>query len=458
MERRMKQLAGWTRAAIAFVMLLAAASAQEEARVFIEVAHPSQAYRSQPVEVVVTLGYDEAWFRDHGVSLFRQQVDVPFHVDVPWVLAAPERRVTFVAATDEANHMRVAVGDRIIDGLRLAPVARAGRSYARVQLRCRWLPLISGAATIAPVRVRFAFANEFRENLLRGREPVDQQQNAVESVVGQLQVDALPGNAPPDWSGAVGEFVIEATSGGERVHAGDAFQVEVTVRGDGNYERFAALRPPIIDGFHVQGVVERRIDGARRFVLDILALRPGLKEMPGVSFVSFSPAAKQYATTTSAAVPVEILPQREGVVLSTQIQELVDKDLAGQTSGISSSVYRWAFVALAVLGLVLQRRSLSRKGHRALHDTVHQLRLAITKGDDADRAADAFEKVMTKLAGGGAFSAPSVWKDLQARGVAADGLQQLQAVHAQLDAARFGGPMPIAEVVMGPVDTLVAAS
>lgn len=454
----MKQLAAWTRVAFAAVSLLMASPAQQEARMFVDVDCPNQAYASQPVEVAITLGYDEAWFAEHGVSLFRQQVDVPFHVDVPWVLAAPERAVTFVAATDEANHMRVAVGGRILDGVSLPPVVRDNRSYARVQLRCRWLPLSAGASTIAPVRVRFTYANEFRESLLRGREAVEQQQNTVMSVAHQLQVVALPGDAPQDWSGAVGEFAIDATSGGEQVHVGDAFQVEVTIRGDGNHERFAALRPPTIDGFHVQGVVERRIDGARRFVLDVLALRPGVKVMPGVTFVAFSPAAKQYVTTTSTTVPVEVLPQREGVKLSPQIQELVDKDLAEQDAGRSTSWYRWGFVGLAVLGLVLQRRGLSRKGHRALHDAVHQLRLAITQGSDADRTADAFEKVMTKLAGGGRFSAPSVWKDLQARGVAPEGLQQLQSAHAQLDAARFGGPMPAAELVMGPVDTLVAAS
>lgn len=458
MEVRMKQLAAWTRVALAAVSLLAASPAQEEARVFVEVDCPNQAYASQPVEVAITFGYDETWFTDHGVSLFRQQVDVPFHVDVPWVLAAPERAVTFMAATNEANHMRVAVGDRILDGVALPPVARDGRSYARVQLRCRWLPLSAGQSTIAPVRVRFAYANEFRENLLRGREAVDQQQSTVMSAAGQLQVEALPGGAPPAWSGAVGEFAIHATSGGEQIHVGEAFQVEVTIRGDGNHERFAALRPPTIDGFHVQGVVERRIDGARRFVLDVLALRPGVTTMPGVSFVAFSPAAKQYVTLTSTTVPIEVLPQREGVELSPQIQELVDKDLAKQDPGISNSWYRWGFVALAVIGLVLQRRGLSRKGHRALHDSVHQLRLAITQASDADRTADAFEKVMTKLAGGGRFSAPSVWQDLQARGVAPEGLKQLQAVHAKLDAARFGGPMPAAELVMGPVDTLVAAS
>jgi hypothetical protein len=454
----MKQLVGLIRAAIAFVVLLVASPAQEEARLFVEVAYPDQTYTSQPVEMVVTLGYDEAWFADHGVSLFRQQVDVPFHVDVPWVVPAPERAVTFVAPTDEANHMRVAVGDRIINGVRRTPVDRAGRSYSRVQLRCRWLPLMPGVSTIAPVRVRFAYSNEFRENLLRGREPVNQQQNAVISVAGQLQVDALPANAPPEWHGAVGEFVIEATSGGERVHVGESFLVEVTVRGDGNYESFPALRPPTVDGFHVQGVVERRLDGARRFVLDVLALRPGLKEMPGVSLVSFSPVAKQYATMMSAAVPVEVLPQRQGVALLPQIQDLVDKDLATQNPGQSSSVFRWGFVVLAVLGLVLQRRYLSRKGQRTLDDAVLQLRLVLTQGAEAERVADAFEKVMAKVAGGGGFSSPSVWKDLQARGVAAEGLKQLQFVHAQLDAARFGGPVPNEAVVMGPVDTLVAAS
>tara|TARA_R110002072_G_scaffold87129_8_gene196758 strand:+ start:24705 stop:26096 length:1392 start_codon:yes stop_codon:yes gene_type:complete len=452
------QLAEWTSAAFVAVALLAGVCAQEEARVFIEVDCPSEVYQSQPIEVVITLGYDDVWFEEHGVSLFRQHVDVPFHVDVPWVLAAPERAVTFVMATDANNHARVAVGDRILDGRRLTPEDRDGRSFARVELRCRWLPLSSGNSTVAPVRVRFAYANEFRDNLLRGREPVDQQQVSVSSVARQLQVQPLPNDAPPEWSGAVGEFELEATSRGEQVHVGESFQVEVTIRGDGNHERFAALRPPTLDGFHVQGVVERRIEGARRFVLDVLALRKGVSEMPGVSFVSFSPAAKAFITTTTATVPVKVLPQREGVALTPPIQELVDKDLAKQDQGVSTSVYRWGFVALAILGLVLQRRSLSRKGHRALQDAVHQLRLALTKPGDADRTADAFEAVMAKLAGGGRFSAPSVWKDLQARGVAAEGLKQLQAVHAELDAARFGGPMPSAVSVMGPVDTLVAAS
>ena len=91
-------------------------------------------------------------------------------------------------------------------------------------------------------------------------------------------------------------------------------------------------------------------------------------------------------------------------------------------------------------------------------NAVAQLRLALSQGADPDHVATAFEVVMVRVAGGKTFAAPGVWRDLQARGVAPEGLQQLQALHAQLDAARFGGPVPKLHAVMGPVETLVTSS
>jgi len=446
------------RAVLSVGVSLVALLAQEEDRVFVEVLYPESAYLSQPVEVVVTLGYDEAWFAEHGVALFRQQVDAPFHVAIPWALPDAEHTVVFVAPKEESGLMRVAVGDRIVSAVRLPPSERAGRTFTLLRLRCRWLPLAAGISSIAPVRVRFAYADEFRDNLLRGREPVDQKQIEVVSAAGRLEVATLPGDAPAAWHGAVGDYSVDATSGGERIHVGESFQVEVTIQGDGNYEQFSTLRPPSIDGFHVLGVVERRLLGSRLFILDVLALRPGLNEMPGISFVAFSPTAKQYVTTKSASVPVTVLAQREDVAVSQQIQELIDEDRASRDSDDARSPLRWAFVVLAVLGLVLQRRHVQRKGNRSIANAVEQLRLALSQDADPDNVATAFEVVMVRVAGGGAFSAPGVWQDLQARGVAPEGLRQLQSLHAQLDAARFGGPVPKLNAVMGPVETLVSSS
>jgi hypothetical protein len=208
----------------------------------------------------------------------------------------------------------------------------------------------------------------------------------------------------------------------------------------------------------VQGVVERRGQGGRQFVLDVVALRPGVTEMPGVPFVAFSPAQQQFVTITSGSVPVRVLPQRDGVALAKNVQQLVDADAAAQRQGIPEWVYRWGFIALLLLGLGLLRLGRLKRGRRALGDAVHELRLALTQGHDPDRTADAYERVLAVVAGGGGFAVPSVWQDLSARGLAPDGLQLLQGLHAELDAARFGGPAPAADAVMAAVDTLVAAS
>lgn len=443
--------------AVATLLFAQTLTAQEESRVFVHVTGPEVVYASQPAAFVVTIGYEEGWFAEHGVSFFRQQVDVPFHLDIPWLLASPRHAVEILPCPPEQTAARVAAGDRIVEGRRIAATKKDGKTFAQIELHCRWLPLSDGPDTVAPVTVRFAYASEFREHLLRGREPVDRQEQRVASTLRELLVQPIPKTAPEAWGGAVGEFAIQATSRGEQLHVGEVFQVEVTITGAGNIERFAAMQPPVIDGFHVQGVVEKRVPDGRRFVLDVLALRPGVSEMPGVPFVAFSPEANDFLELKSESVPVQVLPQRPDVALAKPIQDLIDADAESQDSGLSQSILRWAFIALMILGLVMHRGGRTRNKKRALRDAVHDLRVATGVSDDPSRQADAFERVITCVAGGGPFSAPSIWKDLAACGVATEGVKQLQSLHEALDAARFGGPLPPAEDIMAAVETVVGA-
>ena len=53
---------------------------------------------------------------------------------------------------------------------------------------------------------------------------------------------------------------------------------------------------------------------------------------------------------------------------------------------------------------------------------------------------------------------PGTWDRLRNRGVAPDGLDELQRLHELLDAARFGGPLPEAERIMAPAETLATAA
>lgn len=442
---------------LVFAVLLAALPGQEASRVFVEVLSSPEAYESQPVDVVIRIGYDAAWFEEHGVALIRQEVDVPFHLMVPWLLASPGRDVRLVPFEGEFGMARVPVGDQVVAGVRQLQTTREGRTFEQVEVRCRWLPLATGTQEVAPVSVRFAYANQFREHLLRGREPVDRQEQRVASARGELRVLAIPSDAPPGWSGAVGEFAVDALSGGEQVHVGGQFVVEVTIHGDGNLGQFPAIKPPSIDGFYVQGVVEEKVEGARKFILDVLALRPGVTSMPGVSIVTFSPAQGRYVTTVSDSVPVRVIPRPDGLALSKRIQQLVDEDAASQQTGAPDWIFRWGFIVLMLLGLWVHRYGRTRNSRRSVGDAVHALRVATAVGSDPERVASAYERVISQVAGGGGFSTPGVWQDLEARGVAKEGLDQLRSLHAELDAARFGGPLPDAGAVMDAVETLVAA-
>ena len=127
---------------LVFAVLLAALPGQEAARVFVEVLSSPEAYESQPVDVVIRIGYDAAWFEEHGVALIRQEVDVPFHLMVPWLLASPGRDVRLVPFEGEFGMARVPVGDQVVAGMRQLQTTREGRTSegkrASSMQRCKY--------------------------------------------------------------------------------------------------------------------------------------------------------------------------------------------------------------------------------------------------------------------------------------------------------------------------------
>lgn len=437
------------------LVLAAQLVGQADERCFVEVAAPERAFVQQPVSVAVTIGWDREWFAAHGVEMIRRQTDAPVHVDVPWLRAAPERAVTFADVPRGDDRVELAVGDRVVAGVRMADEQRAGRAFARVRLVARWLPLTAGAHPIAPVRVRYAYADTFREHLLRGRVPVDQRTADVRSEARQLTVERLTGEAPDDYTGAVGDFTVEVTSGGEAVHVGEAFEVQMLVLGDGNLDRFHKPARAQLDGFHVQGCVERDVEQGRLFVFDVVALRPGMTELAGLSLVSFSPTRREFVRLGGAPVPVRVQPRRDGVELPEHIEELIAEDALARDGG--RSWLRWVFVGLAVAGLVLHRVGQKGRRRRRLDLAMTELRLALG-AEDPGRSATAFEVLLARTSGGETFAAPIVWESLQKVGVAPEGVLRLKELHAQLDQARFGGPMPDPADVLAAAETLYRAA
>jgi|GEM_PF-5378232 len=444
------------RSAWLLCVLAAPLRAQAPQRCFVEVDVPPGVIVEQPAIIDVTIGWDRAWFSEHAVALVRRPVDAPLHLELPWLGSSSASLVSVMPVADGLEAETIVVEDRLHSALVLEDELRDGASFHRLRLRCRWLPLTAGVQPLMPARLRYAFATEFRDHILRGREPVDRREASVMGDARSLEVRAMPGDAPIGYTGAVGSFEVKLYSGGEEVPVGGSFEVSMEVWGDArtNLERFAKPNFLGLDGFHVQGVIEAPSQRGRRFVASLVALREGETSVDGLSLIAYEPAAEAYVRLGGESLPVRVVARRDDVALPEGIEELIRRDELARSSGVWR--LRWLFVALAVAVLLLLRFA-RRPALRAQLDLVLvDLRAALSVMDAA-RSAAAFESFLACFSGVKAFEAPSIWEVLRRRGVAPDGVVQLRALHAAFDQARFGGPLPDAGEVFAAVDTLIDA-
>lgn len=429
--------------------LLLGGLAAQQPPLLVEIAGvPAQVFREQPFELTIVLACDPAWRQQAAVPLFQRPLDLPFHVVVPWLGSSEQQIVTALPPPAGAAALRVAVGDDVLPLLAAGERDVGGRSYEQHVLRCRWLPLVAGEAAIAPVRVRCAFATQFQQDFLRGRQPVDRREATVESAAAAVAVRELP-PPPPGFCGAVGEFALAASCAAPAARAGETFIYRLLVRGDGNLERLPPPPRPAWPGFHVQGIVEVGPAAeelpARAYAFDVLALRPGVAAVPPLRLVTFSPARGDYVAVEAPAVPLAVLPVADPASLPPRVRELLAADGAAVAAAQRPSGWWWAVAALAagLGGAFAARRRVARR--RAFAVLAAEQALAGCAEDAASLFA-AFERLLAARAGAMQW-ADELWAlvpDPPARA-------RLRALHAELDAARFGGRLPARDDLLAAV-------
>ncbi|MCR9247833.1 MAG: BatD family protein [bacterium] len=276
----------------------------------------------QPVTVAVRFTIDRDFLQQQAVPLLQRAVDLPVQLVLPWTRDAagePDRAFAFVAGTGPS----VAVGDRVIRTFGGEAGEREGRAVSSYEVRLTWTASAVGGRECAGTVLRFAFASAFEETLLGGRQPVDRQTAEIMAAPFELRAGELPAGAPPGFAGAIGEFEVAASVSAGEIELGDELQLTLTVRGRGNLRTFGAPERPTLDGLVVQGMVEREAADARVFVFDVLALRVG-KASLALQLPTFSPAANDWRTVKTAAVPITVKPRSADRPLPPRIQKLID--------------------------------------------------------------------------------------------------------------------------------------
>jgi len=127
-----------------------------------------------------------------------------------------------------------------------------------------------------------------------------------------LEVKPLPKNAPPSFSGAIGNFTMTTDAKPKTVQVGDPITVTSTISGRGNFDRVNA---PVIEderGWHkyppsskFKQDDEVGLSGTKTFEM-VLSPNDKKQGLPLLAFSYFDPVKEQYVTLHSESIPINV--------------------------------------------------------------------------------------------------------------------------------------------------------
>jgi hypothetical protein len=131
-----------------------------------------------------------------------------------------------------------------------------------------------------------------------------------------ITVKPLPPERPGSYTGAVGQFTVNANLPNTKIEANAQGKLIVTIDGKGNFIQFG---PPTIQWPKEFDVFDPMIsdeldknaaptEGKRNYVFSFTTNRTGSFSIPPVSFSFFDPASRKYREVSTDSLKLEILP------------------------------------------------------------------------------------------------------------------------------------------------------
>ena len=317
----------------------------------------------------------------------------------------------------------------------------------------------------------------------------------VQSQRTSVSVKALPAGAPASFSGAVGNFTMDAQFPSERIAANSGATVTVKISGTGNLTFVQAPKLPLPTSFEQYNVKTTEsinasssgISGYRQFEYPFIARAEGSYDLEPVEFTFFDSQRMQYVTLKSKPLTLEITPDTRGgsgdaVVMQGRGMSKEEVKLLGQdirfiklggaqlrserVPFIFSAAYWILLVGVLVLFAMIYialRRQIREsqnvalvRGKRANKVAVQRFRAAKRYMEEQNRHAF-YEEMLRALWGymSDKFNIPvanltkeNVREELHKRGVSSEDSQRFTAIITQCDEAQYS---PVESARMGDV-------
>jgi hypothetical protein len=210
-----------------------------------------------------------------------------------------------------------------------------GRSYDVVTFKTAIAAARAGKFEIGPVKAKAQILAARRPNTPRSRSPFDlfnlddpfsdpffsdpfsqfgeRREVEINSEPVAFEVKPLPQNAPPSFSGAIGNFTMTTEAKPKSVQVGDPITVTSTISGRGNFDRVNA--PAVEDdrGWHKYPPSSKfkndddvGISGTKTFEM-VLSPNEKKQSIPLLAFSYFDPAKEQYVTLRSDPIAIDVV-------------------------------------------------------------------------------------------------------------------------------------------------------
>jgi len=134
----------------------------------------------------------------------------------------------------------------------------------------------------------------------------------VRSETVALNIKPLPPNAPPNFSGAIGNYTMAVEAKPKTVQVGDPITVTSTIAGRGNFDRMNAPTLEDEHGWHKYPPSSKfkqdddvGISGEKTFEM-VLAPNEKKSAVPPLFFAYFDPSKEKYVNLRSDPVPIQV--------------------------------------------------------------------------------------------------------------------------------------------------------
>lgn len=278
-----------------------------------------------------------------------------------------------------------------------------------------------------------------------------------------VEVRTLPeAGRPPEFSGGVGRFEVQADVNRRDVDLGESIKLTVDWTGDANLEFFELPNPGRLEAFEdfrVYGTTNERFYGdRRRVVYDLAPKSADVFEIPPLPLVIFDPELQEYRSVNSRPIPIRVRAlegvtelseeggEDSGSQAARDIQTSPSEEREGQGVGAGVLVASWlGLPVLWLIGRTLVRRRgdpnapVERRRRAARKTFGKELRMAQSAGSQA--------RALCSYLGARSYEDPEAWegRDLRAWFESQDleiedsAMDELVAVGAELDRRKWAG-------------------